>query len=202
MESILVRFMFINPVEISRREMRKNTFFWVIVSGLTLLCSCHNANSKVTDNQSDANKIIQEADGTISLKLDKATCYNDKVDPSGNTAEWDVVVSKSGRYNVWLSSSTKDTTDLKYKNPVMVSVQDTRLEGHPGINKIILNSGDVSYPYFRADTFVGSMYIQDTGTFNIQVICEKILPKDYNNGNASGEELSKLISVSFTPVIR
>jgi hypothetical protein len=183
-------------------EMRKNTFLWVMVSGLALLCSCHNTNSKVTDNKRDANKIIQNADGTISLKLDNAACYNNKADPSGNTAEWDVVVSKSGRYNVWLSSSAKDTSDLKYNNPVMVSVQDTRLEGHPGINKIILNSGDVNYPYFRADTFVGSMYIQDTGTFNIQVICEKILPKDYKQGNASGEELAKLISVSFTPVTR
>jgi hypothetical protein len=179
--------------------MRKITFLWVVFSGVCLLCSCGNSGKKVSENQRDATKIIQGADGTISLKLDKADCYNDMSDPSGNTAEWDVVVSKSGRYNVWISSATKDTTDLKYKHPLLVSVQDTRIEGHPGCDKIISNSRDVDYPYFRADSFVGSMYIQDTGEFNIQVISEKIVPKDYNPGNASGEDLSKLISVSFTP---
>ena len=30
------------------------------------------------------------------------------------------VVSKSGRYDVWLSSATIDTTDLKYKNSVLL----------------------------------------------------------------------------------
>jgi hypothetical protein len=84
----------------------------------------------------------------------------------------------------------------------MVSVQDIRLEGHPVCNKIILNSNDVDYPYFRADSFMGSMYIQDTGEFNIQVISEKILPKDYNPANATNLDLSKLLSVSFTPVSR
>jgi hypothetical protein len=182
--------------------MRRKALLWIAVTGLTLLCSCGNSGSKISKNQRDVNKIIQGADGTISLKLANAACYNDMVDPSGNTAEWDVVVSKSGRYNVWISSATKDTTDLKYKHSLMVSVQDIRLEGHPVCNKIILNSNDVDYPYFRADSFMGSMYIQDTGEFNIQVISEKILPKDYNPANATNLDLSKLLSVSFTPVSR
>jgi hypothetical protein len=49
---------------------------------------------------------------------------------------------------------------------------------------------------------MGSMYIRDTGEFNIQVICEKILPDDIDQGTTSDEDLSKLISVSFTPVTR
>ncbi|MGD0341649.1 MAG: hypothetical protein ABSA76_08085 [Bacteroidales bacterium] len=182
--------------------MSNRSFLWAAVAGLCLLCSCGNAGNKVAENRRDNNRIVQQADGTISLKLEKADCYNDKVDPSGNTAEWDVVVSKSGRYDVWLSSATKDTTDLKYKHPVLVSIQDNRLEGHPANCKIIHNSTDVSYPYFRADSFMGSMYIQDTGEFNIQVICEKILPDNNNQGTVAGEDLSKLISVSFTPATR
>lgn len=182
--------------------MSKKSFLWVVVTGLSLLYSCGNAGSKIADSKRDENKIIQQADGTISLKLDKAECYNDTIDPSGNTAEWDVVVSRSGQYNVWLSSATKDTTDLKYKHPVLVNIQENRLEGQPASRKIIHNSTDVSFPYFRADSFIGSMYIRDTGEFNIQVICEKILPDDIDQGTASGEDLSKLISVSFTPVTR
>jgi hypothetical protein len=188
--------------QILRKKMRRRAFLWVAVTGLTLLWSCGNSGSKISENQRDVNKIIQGADGTISLKLDNAACYNDMVDPSENTAEWDVVVSKSGRYNVWISSATKDTTDLKYMHPLMVSVQDIRLEGHPVCNKIILNSTDVDYPYFRADSFMGSMYIQDTGEYNVQVISEKIFPKDYNPANATSLDLSKLLSVSFTPVNR
>ncbi len=65
---------------------------------------------------------MQQPDGTISLQLDKADRYSDIQDPSENTAEWNVVVSKSGRYNVWLSSATRDTTDLNYKSKVLVSV--------------------------------------------------------------------------------
>jgi hypothetical protein len=182
--------------------MSKKSFLWVAVTGLSLLYSCGNAGSKIADSKRDGNKIIQQADGTISLKLDKAECYNDTIDPSGNTAEWDVVVSRSGQYNVWLSSATKDTTDLKYKHPVLVNIQENRLEGQPASRKIIHNSTDVSFPYFRADSFIGSMYIRDTGEFNIQVICEKILPDDIDQGTASDEDLSKLISVSFTPVTR
>lgn len=172
------------------------------VSGLMLIWSCGNSGNKTSENQRDAKKIMQDSDGTISLKLDKADCYNDAGDPSVNTAEWNVVVSRSGRYDVWLSSATKDTTDLKYKHPVMVSIQDNRLEGNPVSSRIIHNSTDVSYPYFRADSFMGSMYIQDTGLFNIQVICDKIVPKDVQKGNASNEDISKLISVSFTPATR
>jgi hypothetical protein len=183
--------------------MRKKSFLWVAATVLILFYSCGNAGSKIADNKRrDENKIKQQDDGTISLELNKAECYNDTIDPSGNTAEWDVVVSRSGNYNVWLSSATKDTTDLKYKHPVLVSIQDTRLEGQPSKSKIINNSTDVSFPYFRADTFIGSMYISDTGEFDIQVICEKILPDDKEQGTASGEDLSKLISVSFTPVTR
>ena len=172
------------------------------VSALILVNSCGNNSKKVTENKKDSKTVFQEEDGTISLDLAKADCYNNMVDPSGNTAEWNVVVSKSGRYNVWLSSVTKDTTDLSYKNNVLISVQEIRLEKHPGCDKIIHNTDEVSYPYFRADSFMGSMYIQDTGVFSFQVISEKIMPKDLNSNDLSGVDLSKLISVSFTPITR
>jgi hypothetical protein len=173
------------------------------VAGLGLLSSCGNtATRPAAENNISAKKIMQQPDGTISLQLDKADCYSDIKDPSENTAEWNVVVSKSGRYNVWLSSATRDTTDLNYKSKVLVSVQDTRIEGVPACDKIIRNSGEVSFPYFRADSFIGSMYIKDTGEFHIQVISEQILPEDVFKGDVSKEDLSKLLSVSFTPVKR
>lgn len=161
-----------------------------------LLYSCKNTAVKSDSNSKEVNnKILQQTDGTISLKVDKADCYQDKSNPASNTAEWSVLVSKSGRFDVWMSSATKDTTDLKYDNSVKLSILDNRLETVPAVDKIILNSVDVSYPYFRADSFLGSLYIQDTGLYNVQIISEKILTKE----NRRDVENSKILSVFLKP---
>jgi phenolic acid decarboxylase len=57
---------------------------------------------------------------------------------------------------------------------------------------------DVSYPYFRADSFLGSLYIQDTGLYNVQIISEKILPKE----SKKDLENSKFLSVFLKPATR
>jgi len=182
--------------------MRRKNFMLMIMIWITLFYSCNNTVKKSDDNNSAVNKFLQQEDGTISLKVDKAECYSDILNPSSNTAEWNVVVSKSGRFDVWLSSATKDTTNLQYKNSVMLSIHDNKLEAHPECDKIIHNSNDVTYPYFRADSFIGSLYIKDTGLYNIQVISEKIVPQDYKNDASSVTENSKLLSVFLTPIIR
>jgi len=144
------------------------------------------------------NQILQQKDGTISLRIDKAACYQDVLNPSTNTAEWSIQVLKAGRYDVWLSSATRDTTDLKYKNSVLVSIRDKRLETKPIINKVIQNSSDVPRPYYQADSFMGSLYIQDTGVYNVQVISDRVLPKESKNSSSAGD-VAKIVSVSLKP---
>ena len=174
-----------------------------ILIGIMAILSCQNTGeNKESKNKTVQNKILQQPDGTISLKVEKADCYQDAVNPSSNTAEWNVKVSKSGRFDVWLSSATKDTTDLKYINSVMLSILDNRIEAHPACDKIIRNSSDVSFPYFRADSFIGSLYIQDTGLYNIQLISEKIILKDIKKGVSADAENSRLLSVFLTPITR
>ena len=174
-----------------------------MLTGILSFYSCQNLGlKKETKIKVVQKKILQQSDGSISLKVEKADCYHDIVNPSSNTAEWNVVVSKSGRFNVWMSSATKDTTDLKYDNSVKLNILENRFEVRPGCDKIIRNSSDVTYPYFRADSFVGSLYIQDTGLFNVQIISEKIVPGDIKKGESTVTENSKLLSVFFTPVIR
>jgi hypothetical protein len=168
-----------------------------------IMASCGNSGTNGGAMSGRADKVIkQHEDGTISLALANADCYSDMSNPSCNTAEWNVFVLKSGRYNVWLTSATRDTNDLRYKNSVMISVQENSLVGRPSCDKIIYNSSDVNTPWFRAESFMGAMYIQDTGVFHVQVNSEQILPKGLKSGELSGAELSKLISVSFTPVTR
>ena len=180
--------------------MRNKILMLLAIAAITHFYSCsNNGNENISSNLAE-NKIFQNEDGTISLELKEAACYSNMNDPSGNTAEWDVFISKSGRYDVWLSSFTKDSTNLNYKNPVKVSIDDTRLEAHPEIDKIIQNSSDGGFRYYTADSFMGSMFIQDTGLLNFQVISEKILPKDYNWNNGNGnEDDSRLISIHLTP---
>jgi hypothetical protein len=82
----------------------------------------------------------------------------------------------------------------------MLSLLDNRLEVSPGCDKIVHNSSDVSYPYFRADSFIGSLYIQDTGLYYIQIVSEKILPQDSKKDETSTVENTKLLSVFLTPI--
>jgi hypothetical protein len=170
---------------------------------VVLLNSCNNKSEKKdTTDINVQNKILQQEDGTISLKVDIAECYHDMVNPSSNTAEWDIVVSKSGRFNVWLSSATTDTTDLQYQNSVMVSLLDDRLEARPVCDKILPNSSDVKLPYYRADSYMGQVYIQNPGEYIIQLISEKVIPKNNQNDASLIMNKSKLLSVILTPMTR
>lgn len=177
--------------------MKREIIVWFLVMGVVFFSSCSSNSGPVEQSTSSSEKseIVQKDDGTISLKVEKADCYHDMDNPASNTAEWNVMVSKAGRFNVWLSSATKDTTNLQYKHSVMLSVLDNRIEALPEIDRVIQNSNDVTFPYFRADSFMGSLFIQDTGHYNIQVISEKIVPEN----QVSAADNSKIISVLLTP---
>lgn len=173
--------------------------FTVISLVVLLVWSC----GKKSDSDSvSRNTIMQKADGTLALDMKNATCYSDNVNPSSNTAEWNVVVSKPGTFRVWLSSATKDTTELRYANSVKISMMDKLLEVNPECDKVVLNSENVSFPYFRADSYVGSLYISEPGEYSIQVISEKVLSKEVMNNSTSGPDDTKLMSVILTPMTR
>lgn len=179
--------------------MRTQVFVLLAFAGMVLF-SCKQNESKKEDEKDVTQTAVtqQQQDGTISLAVDKADKYQDTQNPESNTAEWNVLVSKSGRYNVWLSSATKDTTKLAFNSAVLLSVKDDRLEARPSVDKVIHNSSDVSYPYYRAESFLGSLFLQDTGVYSIQLISDKIVPEGQNGDNAADD--TRLLSVSLTPV--
>ncbi len=177
----------------------RNRFFAFVGLGALLLWSCGNQAGKKSVAE---NTVLQQEDGTLLLDMGKATCYNDEVNPSSNTAEWKVRVSKPGRFKVWLSSATKDTTELSYNSSVKISFLDNELEAEPACDKIVRNAREVSYPYYRADSYMGSFYISDPGEYNIQVISEKVLPREAMNNISSGPDDTKLMSVILTPNTR
>jgi hypothetical protein len=178
--------------------IKLSVFFFVSIT-----FSCGNSGKGGSNPESSSiGKITQGKDGTFDLNIEKASRYSDHVNPACNTAEWSIVVSKPGRYKVWLSSATTDTMDLQYSNSVKISLLDERLDVKPVSDKIVRNTTDVKYPYFRADSFMGTFYIQEAGEYNLQVISEKISGKSENDQANAGMDHTKLMSVILTPVTR
>jgi len=176
--------------------------YGLVIPVILVLWSCGQQES-TKNGQAAENRIVQQPDGTISLKIEKAVCYNDAVNPSNNTADWNVVISKPGRFKVWLSSATKDTSGLRYSSSVKVNILDDHLEVNPAIDKVVHNSGDVPQSYFRADSYVGSFYVQEPGEYNIQVISDKVIARNAASNNASQHhDDTMLLSVILTPAIR
>jgi hypothetical protein len=179
--------------------MRKRILAYYFGMLIIIIWSCGHAES--TQDQKDTKKrTLQQKDGSVSLILDNAAFYKDGVNPSNNTAEWDFVISKPGRFKVWITSATKDTTDLKYANAVRISFLDDGLEVTPVCDKIISNSIDVNYPYFSVDSYMGSIYIAEPGEYNIQLISEKVIREKSQSGNAALSDGTKLMSVILTPM--
>jgi hypothetical protein len=182
--------------------MRSNLFAGTILAVFLVLFSCTNSgNNPWKVISADDDKIKQKDDGTIDLNIESASCYCDNTNPSFNTAEWSIIVSKPGRYKVWLSSATIDTMNLQYNSTVKISLQDERLDVKPVGDKIVLNANEVKYPYYRADSYMGTFYIQVPGEYNLQVINEKAVAQSDNQVSKTSDH-TKMMSVFLTPMTR
>jgi hypothetical protein len=175
-----------------------------LIKSLILISVLHSCNNNVNnrDSVNSEKKISPQKDGSYILKLEDAACYSDRGNPSDNTAEWKFVVPEPGRYKVWLSSATRDTINLSYENVVKINLLDNHLEKNPECDKIVRNSGDVSYPYFRTDSYMGSLNFPEAGEYNIQVISEKVITKEIRSQNNINKENTRLMSLMLVPMTR
>ena len=171
----------------------------MIVTSVSFSCN-HKNNSH--DSDETGKMISQQNDGSILLKLEEATCYSDQVNPSSNTAEWKFSVPKPGRFKVWLCSATRDTNNLSYMTPVKINLLDSNLERRPECDKIVKNSTEVTFPYFRTDSYMGSVYISEPGEYNIQVISEKVTTKEIRNQTRLLADNTRFMSLMLVPMTR
>ncbi|HUS86768.1 MAG TPA: hypothetical protein VMW76_05975 [Bacteroidales bacterium] len=148
---------------------------------ITIIGGCKGTSDKSDIAKADK-EVIQQSDGNILLEINDAYLLSDAEHPARNTAEWQFQVLNKGRYEVWLSSITRDTMDLNFDDPVIVTFENKRITEKPVGNEIVLNDKDVIKPYFRADSKLGSIYIEDPGHYNIQVISEKLIPEPVSAG--------------------
>lgn len=165
----------------------------IVILPITI-SGCGNTTSNKESGDVLLDRVLQHENGTLVLDIEEASCYSDMNNPSVNTAEWNAVIVKSGRYDVWISSSTVDSTSLNYENPVHLHFNDVMLDATPRPDKVLSNSSEDLDPLFQIDSYLGTVYIQDTGIIDFQLICEKIVPEDF-----TGDTHSKLLSLSFKP---
>jgi hypothetical protein len=181
------------------RKLDSTLLAIIILSAILYSCNVVSGNKGKPDT---SDKVSQQKDGSYLLKLEDAACYSSQLNPEDNTAEWKFIVPSAGRYEVWLASATKDTTQLDYNNPVKVSLLDKRLEKTPECDVIVKNSGEVAYPYFRTDSYMGSLYFPEPGEYNIQIISEKVESEQINSHNNSQTDNTKLMSLILEPMTR
>lgn len=164
-----------------------------------MFVGCNSNGGKDQSEVIIENEIIQSGKSDILLNIKDAYLFSDDTNPDRNTAEWNFMVMSEGRYEVWLTSLTRDTMDLAYQMPVIVNFGDKRLESQPVGDEIVLDK-DVAQPYYRADSRLGSIYIDDPGHYNIQIISEKILPYSKIRESAVGGTHTILNQLRLKPL--
>ncbi|MDZ7739994.1 MAG: hypothetical protein U5K32_13200 [Bacteroidales bacterium] len=176
------------------RKMKYILLLLVIIAG-----GCTNKNSDDLDKQT-VPEITEQEDGSIVLDLEKAYLLQDSLHPDMNTAEWSFRVESRGRYELWLSSFTKDTMDLHYDDPVIVNFEHKRIRANPVGNEIILDTPGTGEDYYRADSRIGSLYIDSPGGYSIQIVSAKVRPCEniYERTGLRHTELRSLILKPMT----
>jgi len=176
--------------------LRKLGLFWLIVAVVAFSCK----NSSVRSVAANDTKATAAAESSVSLKIEDAALVEDENDPDSNTAEWSFKVDHAGRYEVWLSSVTRDTLNMGFDTVVTITAGDSRLEKLPLGDKIIADATNAEGYRFKAESEMGSVFFNAPGDYTIQIISEKI--KSPADKNISAEkEMTLIKSLILRPVV-
>jgi len=144
--------------------MKKNLFAAVVlvVVVFAALTSCKNDTSLNSKEGKNKRGVAVEGEAVV-LSIGEAELLEVDDKPQYNTAEWLFKVEKPGRWDVWLSSLTVDTTRLHFVNNVIITAGETKLEKRPVSDRIVLEDKSVTEPWYRADSHMGSVFFFKTG---------------------------------------
>jgi hypothetical protein len=181
--------------------------FWMkaVLLGLVIvfpMTACNDTGGEGKDSRkSRSEKSGGQAEGVTLLIRDAALIQVDS-NPQYNTAEWHFTVKKAGRYDVWLSSLTCDTTFLSFGDSVVITAGDTRLTGRPVGDKIVTEDMSVKKPWYRADSHMGSIFFSKPGEYQVQVISDRVekLSADLSDLNVDKQTL--INSLILKPSVR
>ena len=177
-----------------------------MVGGIALisvfsLISCSDNTGAGTKKLSGKDEKVLNRDSGVTLLIEDADLMQVDSNPQYNTAEWHFVVKKAGRYDVWLSSLTSDTTHTLFAENVTITAGDTRIEKKPVGDEIITSDKSVKSPWYRADSHMGSVFFSEPGEYQIQVISDKVVPHASNPSRADIKEHTLINSLIFKPAM-
>ena len=176
------------------------TFGLFALVALISLSSCNRGSGSADDAQNAGNNRLSQEDGVV-LKIEDADLIQVDFNPQYNTAEWQFMVKKPGRYDVWLSSLTCDTTHLRYDGNVVITAGDSRLTKVPVGDEIVKNDRSVKEPWYRADSHMGSIFFSKPGEYQVQVISDKVEPHPSNPSDISLDKHTLINSVILKPMV-
>jgi hypothetical protein len=171
----------------------------IALVALVSMTGCKDNRSTAVD-KSGKNDRSAGHEGGVTLFIADADLIEVDSNPRYNTAEWNFTVKNPGRYDVWLSSLTCDTSHLRFNDIVTITAGDTRLEKRP-IGDEIVTDKSVKEPWFRADSHMGSIFFSEPGEYQVQVISDRVMP---HHSDASGVSIDKhtlINSVILKPMV-
>jgi len=165
------------------------------------LTSCgHESNHNGRDGNGRNESAAVNRDGIV-LSIAEAELIEVDDKPQYNTAEWMFTVEEPGRYDVWLSSLTVDTTQLQFGNDVIITAGETKLEKKPIGDRIVTEDQSISRPWYRADSHMGSVFFSKPGEYQVQVISDRVEPHPSDLSQLSIDKHTVINSVILKPKV-
>jgi len=177
-----------------------NVFAVLALAAVVGFTSCGNDGSSKGASE-DGIAGGGDNDGSVVLRIADAELIQVDDNPEYNTAEWLFTVDKPGRYDVWLSTLTIDTTSLRFNNNVIITAGETRLAKKPIGDEIVTDDRNVREPWFRADAHMGSIFFAKPGDYPVQVIIDRVEPHPSDVSQLNREEHTLITSVILKPKV-
>jgi len=145
---------------------------------------------------------VKEDNGSgFTLLLKDASLLQVDSNPEYNTAEWSFTVKQPGRYDIWLSSLTCDTSNVLFASDVTITAGDTRIEKKPVSDQIITDDASVKSPWVRADSHMGSVFFSEPGEYQVQVISDRVVPSASEEKTAKTNNQTLIKSLILKPSV-
>lgn len=178
-----------------------NVFTVLALAAVIGFVSCgHDGGNRGADEKGLAGNGDNREEGVV-LRIADAELIQVDDNPEYNTAEWFFTVDKPGRYDVWLSTLTIDTTSLRFNDDVIITAGETRLTKKPVGEEIVTDDLNVKSPWYRADAHMGSVFFPKPGEYPVQVISDRVEPHSSDVSQLSLEKHTLISSVILKPKV-
>jgi hypothetical protein len=170
------------------------------IAALSALASCNQGESSTSQDKQGKDGVPVTMEG-IELRIAEAELIQVDNKPEYNTAEWQFRIDKPGRYDVWLSSLTIDTTQLHFEDMVIITAGETTLEKKPLRDEIVTEDKSVQVPWYRADSHMGSIFFPNPGEYQVQVISNKVFPHSTDLSQLGIDKQTLINSLILKPIV-